>query len=144
MAKRRGKRSSNKRQAPPASNAELERQINELERSMLAGQPPTPPELERLLRSPDRLATLLAERLLTGRSAAPMMALDLLSMFGGDRAGDLLDQVASSPRVADDVRFGARRRLGWPEPSDALDDEDDEADEAEEVEDEASARLAFL
>jgi hypothetical protein len=140
MAKRRGKRSSNKRQAPPASTAELERLLNELERSMLAGQPPTPAELERLLRNPDRLATLLAERLLTGRAAVPMMALDLLNMFGGDRAGELLDRVASSPEVADDVRFGAQRRLGWPEASDDLDVEADE----EEGEDEVSARLAFL
>jgi hypothetical protein len=133
MAKRRNKRPASKRPSPAASTAELERLLNDLERTMLAGQPPAPSELERLLRSPDRLAKLLTERLLTGRANVPMMALDLLNMFGGEHSAELLGQVAASPRVSDDVRFGAQRRLGWP------DEDDEEADE-----DEAELRLEFL
>ncbi len=74
---------------------------------------------ERLLASRGRLAEVITRRVINGRARAPGLALDLLVGFGGPRAGTYLRRIAETRNLPDIVRFGAQRRVGWPEQGEA-------------------------
>jgi hypothetical protein len=60
-------------------------------------------------------AEALAQRLIDGRARLPFLAFQFLDGFGGPRAEAHLRSIAANSRAADIVRWGARRRVGWPE-----------------------------
>ena len=69
---------------------------------------------------------IIVDRLTKGSSKLPGIELEMLTGFGGQKGRKYLKEIAESSGTDDIVRFGAHRRLGWPERG------------------EAKARLSFL
>ncbi len=110
-----------------AMPAALHRLLDTLETAVIEGDQEQVAALsEQLWPQRRHLPAVLGERLRTGRTDLPGLALDLLIGYAGTRAPTLLKRLAQDPAVPDIVRWGARRRAGWAERG------------------EAKARLAFL
>lgn len=62
---------------------------------------------------------MLAQRLIEGRMQVPGFAFELLTGLAGPLAVEHLDRIAGAQEADDLVRFGAQRRLGWPERGEA-------------------------
>jgi hypothetical protein len=62
-----------------------------------------------------QLPEVLTRRLIEGRAQIPFIALDMLEGFAGQHLDSYLQRIAGAANVPDIVRFGARRRQGWPE-----------------------------
>jgi hypothetical protein len=83
--------------------------------------------IERLWAHRRHLPAILVERLIRGRARIPGLAFELLGGLAGPTAGErALRRVAAAAAAPDMIRWGARRRVGWPQRG------------------EAKARLAFL
>ena len=122
MAKKRKQNKPAARRPTPllATDAAIERQLDRIDETLLhRGAPPTFDMIEQLADAERRLPEVLAKRLISGRALVPVVAFELLATFGGSRAKTLLRRIADEPRTQDIVRFGARRRAGWPQRGEA-------------------------
>lgn len=99
-----------------ADAAAIDRLLDALDTAMLAGQTARVEALsEQLWAFRDHVPLVLTERLRAGRARIPMLAFELLGSFAGEATPHYLMQIAQDPAVADIVRWGARRRAGWPD-----------------------------
>ena len=101
--------------------AELDRLLDGLETAMLEGDQTSVAALtERLWAHRRQLPAILVERLIGGRARIPALAFELLGGFAGPTAGErALRRVAAAAAAPDIVRWGARRRVGWPQRGEA-------------------------
>jgi len=101
------------------SDVELQETLDQMEQAMLSGCPDAYAEVEsltpRLWSARSRMPQILADRLASGRTMIPGLAFEMLQGFAGARAPQYLRKLAEDTQVDDIVRFGSRRRLGWPE-----------------------------
>lgn len=106
---------------------EISRVLDDLEESVMRGQlDETEKITDKLWTHRKLLPQVIVDRLIAGKSKFPAVEFDTLIGFGGQKARSHLKTIADSPSAEDIVRFGARRRMGWPERG------------------EVKARLAFL
>ncbi|MBI2908257.1 MAG: hypothetical protein HYX92_11470 [Chloroflexi bacterium] len=99
--------------------AEIEGLLNQLDRRLLTGNVAgADPLFESLWKYRRHLPEVLTQRIIHGQAQVPAYAFELLGNFAGPRTPGFLKRIAESLDVADIVRFGARRRLGWPEEED--------------------------
>lgn len=119
MPRKRGRSDRGRALAPrpaPPSRGEVDRLLDSLDEAMLAGRLEQAGALtERLAGARARATEVLADRLIEGRAGIPFLAFQLLTAFGGKRAQHHLERIAAEERAPDIVRWGARRRAGWPE-----------------------------
>jgi hypothetical protein len=67
-----------------------------------------------------QVPAILAERLIGGRARIPGLAFELLGGSAGPTAGErALRRVAAAAAAPDMIRWGARRRVGWPQRGEA-------------------------
>jgi hypothetical protein len=104
-----------------ATTAEIERLLDALEAAMLEGdQVGVAATTERLWAHRRQVPAILVERLIGGRARIPGLAFELLGGFAGPTAGErALRRVAAAPAAPGIVRWGARRRVGWPQRGEA-------------------------
>jgi hypothetical protein len=96
--------------------AGLDQAIDRLEEGLLNGdQRAVEAVLPRLLEEGTATAEILTQRLISGRARVPAFVFELLGGLAGPDAADYLGRVAEAREAEDLVRFGARRRMGWPE-----------------------------
>ena len=106
---------------------EINRALDELEESVIRGRfDETEKITDKLWTHRRLLPQVIVDRLIAGKSKFPALGFDALMGFGGKKARSHLKSIADSPSAEDIVRFGARRRMGWP------------------AKGEVKARLAFL
>jgi hypothetical protein len=101
-----------------AKAAEIEHLLNVLDAAMLEGdQAGVAAATDRLWAHRRQLPALLVERLIGGRAQIPGLAFELLGGFAGPTVGErALRRVAAAPDI---IRWGARRRVGWPQRGEA-------------------------
>ncbi len=101
------------------SDEELHKTLDQMEQAMLSGRQDAYAEIEsltpRLWDARTRIPQILADRLASGRTMIPGLAFEMLPRFAGQQTPRYLRKLAEDTQVDDIVRFGARRRLGWPE-----------------------------
>lgn len=103
-------------------DARLDRILDGIDAAVLGGAPERAHALvEDLAQAPRRLPEVLTRRLISGRAKVPILAFELLSGYAGERAGSYLLRIAERRGVPDIVRWGARRRAGWPEGTESAD-----------------------
>lgn len=104
----------------PSSLTEIHLLLDRLDDAMLSGDLKLAEATNaRLFQRSSRAADVLAQRLIEGRARIPLMAFQLLELFGGERTATLLRRIASERRAPDIIRWGAHRRAGWPEEGEA-------------------------
>jgi hypothetical protein len=97
-------------------NPEVERTLDRIDEALLGGdQTQVPALVEQLWRARRSLPEILTQRVITGRARIPAFAFDLLGGFAGAQAPKYLRRIAATTHLPDIVRWGARRRAGWPE-----------------------------
>jgi hypothetical protein len=97
-------------------NPEVEQILDRIDESLLGGDPMQVPALvEQLWRARRSLPEILTQRVITGRARIPAFTFDLLGGFAGAQTPKYLRRIAATPQLPDIVRWGARRRAGWPE-----------------------------
>ncbi|HZU07904.1 MAG TPA: hypothetical protein VFB73_18225 [Chloroflexota bacterium] len=100
--------------------AQVEQLLDRIDEALLTGdREQAATLLEQLWPARRLLPELLTQRLSAGRARVPLFAFELLGGTAGRRTPTYLRRIAEDPTVADIVRFGARRRLGWPERGEA-------------------------
>jgi hypothetical protein len=121
--KSRGRKGAGQRQAArraPATVADAERLLDEVDAALADADPARLPRLlESLWAVRRRLPELLTQRLIDGHVAIPAFSFQLLQSFAGPQAPSYLKRIAVHRSVPDLVRWGAQRRAGWPERSEA-------------------------
>jgi hypothetical protein len=100
--------------------AQVEQLLDRIDEALLTGdREQAATLLEQLWPARRLLPELLTQRLIAGRARVPLFAFELLGGTAGRRTPTYLRRIAEDPTVMDIVRFGARRRLGWPERGEA-------------------------
>src|SRR4051812_39546812 len=99
---------------------DVEGLLDALDAAMLQGDPGQVAQLTEQLWPARRLVPdTLVRRLAEGRARVPGLAFEMLGGFAGERAETYLHRIAEDPAAPEIVRFGARRRAGWSETSEA-------------------------
>src|SRR4051794_4822849 len=99
---------------------DVEGLLDALDTAMLEGDPARVAQLsEQLWPARRHVPDAIVRRLVEGRARVPGVAFEMLGGFAGERAETYLRRIAEDPAAPDIVRFGARRRAGWPETSQA-------------------------
>jgi hypothetical protein len=101
--------------------AEIEHLLDALDAAMLGGDHAgVAASTEHLWAHRRRVPTILVERLIGGRARVPGLAFELLGGFAGPtRSERALRRVAAATAAPGIVRWGARRRAGWPQRGEA-------------------------
>jgi hypothetical protein len=90
--------------------------LDALDAAMLQGDPERVARLsEQLWPARRQVPDALVRRLVDGRARVPGLAFEMLGGFAGAKVETYLQRVADDPAAPSIVRFGARRRAGWPE-----------------------------
>ena len=98
------------------SQGEIEEILDEIDQALLAGKvDQLKPLSQRLMPSIGQVPELVTRRLIDGRTGVPAYWFDFLEATTGRQALKHLRRIAEDPAAADIVRFGARRRAGWPQ-----------------------------
>lgn len=99
-----------------AEKQQLEEEFERLHDAMQAGDQQRAAEPMASITGAGDLAVEVArERLIQGRSRMPGFDLEFLMVLAGDKVESVLRAISNDRSAADILRFGARRRLGWPE-----------------------------
>jgi hypothetical protein len=94
----------------------LDQLLDRLEEGLLNGdQRAVEAALPQLLEEGAATPEVLTQRLITGRARVPAFAFEMLGGLTGPDVVNYLGRIAEAREAADLVRFGARRRMGWPE-----------------------------
>ncbi|MCL5027123.1 MAG: hypothetical protein M1531_11640, partial [Chloroflexi bacterium] len=89
-------------------------------RALLEGNMPRAEELiEQIWKARRQVPEILTRRIIEGRAQVPLFSFEILGTLAGARTPTYLKRIAQEPGVSDIVRFGAQRRLGWPERGEA-------------------------
>ncbi|MFN8558593.1 MAG: HEAT repeat domain-containing protein [Dehalococcoidia bacterium] len=95
---------------------DIERLLDRVDQMLMAGDPSgVPAVMEQLWAVRRELPEIMTRRIIAGRVHVPAFAFDILGGFAGAKTPTYLRRIAAEPGVADIVRWGARRRAGWPE-----------------------------
>ncbi len=98
------------------TEAEVEALLDQMDAALLSGDTTRVQELVgHLWAARRRVPEVLMRRIGQNRARIPAFAFELLGGFAGSRAVGMLKRIADDRSVPDIVRFGARRRAGWPE-----------------------------
>lgn len=98
------------------SELEIDALLDKIDEALLASDLKLMKKLtEQIPEEDPRLLDVLARRLGSGRSRAPGFALEILATVAGEQTPTYLRRIAEDHRAIDIVRFGAHRRLGWPQ-----------------------------
>src|SRR3954454_662371 len=100
--------------AAPA--VDVEGLLDALDTAMLQGDPERVAQLsEQLWPARRQVPDAIVGRLVEGRARVPGLAFEMLGGFAAERSETYLRRIAEDPAAPNIVRFGARRRAGWPE-----------------------------
>jgi hypothetical protein len=95
---------------------DVEGLLDALDTAMLQGDPGRVAQLsEQLWPARRHVPDAIVRRLVEGRARVPGLAFEMLGGFAGERSETYLRRIAEDPAAPEIVRFGARRRAGWPE-----------------------------
>lgn len=98
------------------SEAEIETLLDDIDRIVLSGDVGGLDAMtSRLWKYRRQLPEILTQRVIQGRARIPALAFEMLGGFAGPKASSYLRRIADERSLHDIVRFGAHRRLGWPE-----------------------------
>src|SRR4051812_8694972 len=99
-----------------ASAVDVEGLLDALDTAMLQGDPGRVAQLsEQLWPARRHVPDAIVRRLVEGRARVPGLAFEMLGGFAAERSETYLRRIAEAPTAPNIVRFGARRRAGWPE-----------------------------
>ena len=105
-----------RRAAKTTDAGAIDRLLDQLDQGLANGdQTAVEAALPQILAEQETAAEVLAQRLIDGRVRVPSFAFELLAGLSGPLAVDYFERVAGASEADDLVRFGAHRRLGWPE-----------------------------
>jgi hypothetical protein len=103
-----------------ADTGTLDRLLDQLDEGLANGdRSAVEAALPQIVEEQETAAGVLAQRLIDGRVRVPSFAFELLAGLSGPLAVDYFERVAEASEADDLVRFGAHRRLGWPERGEA-------------------------
>src|SRR5262245_14652085 len=108
------------RPARATPRRDVEGLLDALDAAMLGGDSGQVAQLtEQLWPARRQVPDVIVRRLVEGRARVPGLAFEMLGGFAGERVETYLHRIAENSAAPDIVRFGARRRAGWSETSQA-------------------------
>ena len=111
-----GRRRRGARTARAAGAGTLDQLLDQLDQGLASGdQAAVEAVLPQIFAEQETIPGLLAQRLIDGRMQVPGFGFELLTGLAGPLAIDHLERIAGAREADDLVRFGAQRRLAWPE-----------------------------
>ncbi|MCL4368559.1 MAG: hypothetical protein M1337_05280 [Actinobacteria bacterium] len=98
------------------TEARIEALLERFDQALLSGDQTRMSDVtEQLWPIRRHLPEALTKRIIDGRARIPTIAFELLAGFAGHRTKSYLKRIAEDRNVLDIVRFGAQRRMGWPQ-----------------------------
>jgi hypothetical protein len=105
-----------KRAAKATGAGTVDQWLDQLDEGLASGdQAAVEAALPQILAEQETAAEALAQRMIDGRVRVPSFAFELLAGLAGPLVVDYFERIAGATGADDLVRFGAHRRLGWPE-----------------------------
>lgn len=105
-----------KRATKAADAGAIDQLLDQLDEGLANGdQSAVEAALPQVLAEQETAAQVLTQRLIEGRVRVPIFAFEILAGLAGPLAVDYFERIAGASEADDLVRFGAQRRLGWPE-----------------------------